>query len=80
MLKDKTERLQLGGEKISYFSGSQGTVEKSVRELTKRHSNLSKTVEYYYRWHILKPNGKRKAKSSFTVTVKTPKGAEEKAT
>jgi hypothetical protein len=28
----------------------------------------------------LKPSGKRKAKRSFTVCVKTPKGTEEKAT
>jgi hypothetical protein len=37
-------------------------------------------VSYYYQWQILKPNGKRKAKRSFTVSVKTPKGTEEKAT
>jgi hypothetical protein len=33
----------------------------------------------YYQWQILKPSGKRKAKRSFTVLVKTPKGTEEKA-
>jgi hypothetical protein len=31
-------------------------------------------------YNNLKPSGKRKAKSSFTVSVKTPKGTEEKAT
>jgi hypothetical protein len=30
--------------------------------------------------NILKPSGKRKAKRSFTVSVKTLKGTEEKAT
>jgi hypothetical protein len=31
-------------------------------------------------WQILKPREKRKAKRSFTVSVKTPKGAKKKAT
>jgi hypothetical protein len=34
----------------------------------------------YYQWQTLKPSGKRKAKGSFTVSVKTPKGTEQKAT
>jgi hypothetical protein len=36
--------------------------------------------KYYYWWQILKSNGKWKAKRSFTVSVKTPKGTDEKAT
>jgi hypothetical protein len=31
-------------------------------------------------YNILKPSGKRKAQRSFTVSVKTPNGIEEKAT
>jgi hypothetical protein len=37
-------------------------------------------VNYYYQWQILNPIGKRKAKRSFTVSVKTPNGTENKAT
>jgi hypothetical protein len=36
--------------------------------------------DYDYQWQILKPSGKRKAKRSFTVSVKTPKRTVEKAT
>jgi hypothetical protein len=46
-------------------------------------SNQSKKAEVvncYYQWQILKPSGKRKIKRNFTVSVKTPKGAEEKTT
>jgi hypothetical protein len=28
----------------------------------------------YYQWQILEPSGKGKAKWSFTVSIKTPKG------
>jgi GH18 family chitinase len=48
-----------------------------MRQLTQRQSNQSKNaqiVKYYYRWQILKPSGKGKAKRSFTFTVITPKG------
>jgi hypothetical protein len=38
------------------------------------------TVNYYYQWQTLKPIGKRKAKRSFTVSVKTPNGTEDKTT
>jgi hypothetical protein len=54
-----------------------------MRGPTRRQSKQSKRVEianYYYQWQILKPSGKRKAKKNFTVSVKTPKGTEEKAT
>jgi hypothetical protein len=37
-------------------------------------------VNYCYQWQFLKPNGKRKAKRSFTVSVKTPNGTEYKTT
>jgi hypothetical protein len=37
-------------------------------------------VNYYYQRQNLKPSGKSKAKRSFTVSVKTPNGTEEKAT
>jgi hypothetical protein len=52
-----------------------------MRQLTRTQSNQSKKAEivnYYYQWQILKPNGKRNAKRSFTVSVKTPKETEEK--
>jgi hypothetical protein len=51
--------------------------------MTRRQSNQSKkaeTVSYYYQWQILKTIGKRKAKRSFTVSVKTPNGTEDKTT
>jgi hypothetical protein len=54
-----------------------------MREPAQRRSSQSEKAEmvnYCYQWHILKPNGKRKAKKSITVSVKTPKGTEEKAT
>jgi hypothetical protein len=54
-----------------------------MRELTRRQTNQSKKAEivnYYYQWQILKHSGKRKANRSFTVSVKTPKGTEEKVT
>jgi hypothetical protein len=47
-----------------------GVAKKSVTEI----------VKYYYRWHILKPSGKRKKERSFTVSVKIPKWTEEEAT
>jgi hypothetical protein len=52
-----------------------------MREMTRRQSNQSKkvkTVNYYYQWQILKTSRKRKAKESFTISVKTPKGTEGK--
>jgi hypothetical protein len=54
-----------------------------MREPTRRQSKRSKKAEivnYYYHWQILKPSGKIKAERSITVSVKTPKGTEEKAT
>jgi hypothetical protein len=54
-----------------------------MRELTRRQSNRSKKAEIvncYYQWQILKPSGQRKAKRNVTVSVKTPKRTEEKAT
>jgi hypothetical protein len=56
---------------------------KLIRELTWRQSNQSEKAEvvsYYYQCQFFRPSGKRKAKRSFTVSVKTPKGTEEKAT
>jgi hypothetical protein len=53
-----------------------------MRELTQRQSNQSnkaQIVKYCYQWQILKSSGKRKTKRNFTFSVKTPKGAEEKA-
>jgi hypothetical protein len=77
MLKDKIESLESRGKKYN-FTGSRGTMElKLMRELTRRQSNQSKMAEivnYYYHWQILKPNGKRKTKRSFIISVKTPKG------
>jgi hypothetical protein len=65
-------------------TGFRGAVElKLMRELARRQRNQSKKAEivnYYYQWQILKPSGKRKAKRSFRVSVKTPKGIEEKVT
>jgi hypothetical protein len=81
MLKDKIESIESRGEK-SNFTGSRGTVElKLMRELTRRQCDQSKKAEivnYYYQWHILKHSRKRKTKRSFTVSVKAPKGTEEK--
>jgi predicted RNA-binding protein with PUA-like domain len=54
-----------------------------MRELTRSQSTQSKEIEivnYHHQWHILKPSGKRKAKRSFTVSVKTRKATEEKVT
>jgi hypothetical protein len=83
VLKDKIERME-SRRKNSIFMGSRGTVElKLMRELTRRQSNQSKKTEivnYYYQWQILKPLRKRKAERSLTISVKSPKGAEEKAT
>jgi hypothetical protein len=48
---------------------------------TRRQSNQPKKAEIVnYQWHILKPIGKRKAKRSFTISVKTPNGTEDKTT
>jgi hypothetical protein len=54
-----------------------------MRGPTRRQSNQSKkadSVNYYYQWQILEPSGKRKAKRSFTVSVRTPYGTEDKTT
>jgi hypothetical protein len=54
-----------------------------MRRLTPRQSNRPKKAEifnYYNQWQILKPSGKRKAKRSFTLSVKTPNGTEDKTT
>jgi hypothetical protein len=39
---------------------------------------MAQVVNYYYKQQILKSSRKREAKRSFTVSVKTPKGTEEK--
>jgi hypothetical protein len=52
-----------------------------IRGPTRRKSNESKkaeTVNYYYQWQNLRPIGKRKAKGSFTVSVKTPYVTDDK--
>jgi hypothetical protein len=53
-----------------------------MRGLTRRQSNQSKKAEIvnYLQWQILKHSGKGKAKKSFTVSVKTPNGTEQKST
>jgi hypothetical protein len=83
MLKDKIERLKSRGEKIQFYwiPGHCGV--KLIRDLTRRQGNQlkkGKIIKYYYQWQILKSSGKRKAKRSFTISVKTPKGTKEKAT
>jgi hypothetical protein len=69
---------------ISIILVSRDTVEsKLMRGPTRRQSSQSKKAEiisYYYQWQILKASGKRKAKRSFTVSVKTPNGTEDKTT
>jgi uncharacterized GH25 family protein len=53
-----------------------------MRELALKQSNQSKKAEivnYFYQWEISKSSGKRKAKRSFTVSVKTPKGTGERS-
>jgi hypothetical protein len=45
-----------------------------------RPSKKAEIVNYYYQWQILKPSGKRKAKTNFTVSVETPNGTEEEST
>jgi hypothetical protein len=80
MLTDKIDWNRK--KKKSNFSGFQGTAElKLIRQLTQRQSNQSKNAQIVkYWWQILKSSGKGKAKRSFTVTVITPKGTEEKVT
>jgi hypothetical protein len=46
---------------------------------TKQSMEDIEIVNYYYQWQILKPSGRRKAKRSFTISVKTPKETDEKA-
>jgi hypothetical protein len=53
--------------------------EKATRRQSYQ-SEKAETLNYYYQGQILKPSGKRKAKRSFTVSVKTPKGTEDKTT
>jgi hypothetical protein len=53
-----------------------------MRELTRRQSNESKKAEivnYYYQWQVL-PHWKKKGERSFTLSVKTPNGIEDKTT
>jgi hypothetical protein len=81
MLKGKIDWNHAG--KKSNFTRSQGTGElKLMRELTWRQSNQSEKAEvvnYYYQYQSFEPSGKRKAKRSVTVSVKPPRGTEEKA-
>jgi hypothetical protein len=54
-----------------------------MRGPTRGQSNHSRKIEiynYYYQWQNLNPSGKRKAKMSITISVKTPEGREEEAT
>lgn len=54
-----------------------------MRELTWRQSNQSEKAEIVkccYRWQILQHSGNRKAKRSFTVSVKTAKETNGKVT
>jgi hypothetical protein len=54
-----------------------------MRRPTLRQNNQTKKVvivNYYYQWQISKPSVKGRAKKNLTVSVKTPKGAEEKVT
>jgi hypothetical protein len=83
VLKDKIERLESRGKQIQFYWILDTVDLKLTRGPTRRQSNQSKkveTVNYYYQWQILEPSGKRKTKKSFTVSVKTPKGTEERAT
>jgi hypothetical protein len=51
-----------------------------VNESADSEAKKAETVNYYYQWQILKPIGKRKAKRSFTGSVKTPTRTEYKTT
>jgi hypothetical protein len=83
MLKDKIEILELQGKKIQFYwiPGHYGVEVNGRAEL--RQSNQSRKAEivnyYYYQLQILKPIGKRKAKRSFTISVKISNGTENKA-
>jgi CxxC motif-containing protein len=71
-------------EKIKFY-WIPGHCEVKVNEransvLQSNRSKKTEVVKNYYQWQILEPSGKRKAKRSFTISVKTPKGIEEKAT
>jgi hypothetical protein len=50
-----------------------GAVELKIKraDLEAKQSVKAEIVNCCYRWQILKPSGKRKAKRSFTVSVKT---------
>jgi hypothetical protein len=84
MLNDKIEIPWNREGKEIHFYWTLGHCGVEVNEkLTRRQSNQSKKAEivsYYYERHIFKPRGKRKAKRSLTVTVKTPKRTGENAT
>jgi hypothetical protein len=41
---------------------------------------MAEIVNCYHQWQILNPSGKRKAKRSFTISDKSSRGTEEKAT
>jgi hypothetical protein len=83
MLKEKIERLELGGKRIQFSLESRGTAElKLMKVLTEWQSSQSKkteTAKYYYQWQILKPSGEIKVKRIFTVSVKTQKESEKAA-
>jgi predicted nucleotide-binding protein len=44
-----------------------------------KQSQKAERLNYYYQWQFLKPSGKRKARTSFTISVKILNGAEENA-
>jgi ribonuclease HI len=69
------------GEKIQFCwnPGHCGVeVNKRADLEAKQSIKEADIVNYYYQWQILKPRGKRSEKRSFAVSVKTPKGTEEK--
>jgi hypothetical protein len=66
------------GKKIYWIPGHCGV---EVRGPPQRQSNQSRQKHSIsYQWQTLKPIGKIKAKKSFTLSVKTQSGTEDKTT
>jgi hypothetical protein len=82
-LKNKIQRLKSRGEIVQfYWIPEHCGVEFNERAESKAKQSINegRVANYYYQWQTLKSSGRRKAKWSFTVSLKTPGGTEENGT
>jgi hypothetical protein len=68
-----------GGMNISSYVQKGILYEMPPADVSVLHQ-MSTCGNYYYQGQILKPIGKRKAQRTFTVSVETPTGTEDKTT